>query len=445
MGFSTALSGLNAAAKDLQVTGNNIANANTTGFKQSRTEFVDVYAASVNGVSKTQAGAGVRVSNVAQQFNQGNLDFTENNLDLAISGEGFFSLAKDPAAPGPTLFTRAGEFKLDKDGFVVSNQGDFLMSFAPNGLTIDEGFSEGVFNPLKINSSQGAPVATTELAQSVNLDAEQVVPANAPENAADTTLVDPTDPQSYNHTSSISIYDSQGNSHIVSTYYVTDKKADGTGTANQWRAYLFIDGVAINADATIPDAAATPAVPHKSTSMTFDNTGKLLTPADVIPVGPILSTTIDPALTVAPFDFDLNLADSTQFSTGFSVLGLSQDGLPAGNLIGININDEGVVSTQFSNGGSEILGKIALTRFANPQGLTKVGDTSWRQSAASGEKVPGQPGTGSFGLIQSGALESSNVDISTQLVKLIIAQQAYQANAQTITTEKDIVQTILNA
>lgn len=433
MGFSTALSGLNAASKDLQVSGNNIANSNTTGFKESRAEFVDVYATTISGVSRTLVGSGVRVANVAQQFNQGILDLTDNNLDLAITGQGFFSLATDPAANRPTLYTRSGEFKLDKEGFVVSNQGDFLMSFKPNGTTVDEGFSEGVFQPLKINSAQGAPVATSRIATSVNLDASQIAPINSP--------VDPLEPTTYNHTSSVTIYDSQGNSHIASTYFVTDREASGAGTANQWQAFFFIDGVAFD-----PTGAASAPGAQTSTQLEFDNAGLLIAPdPTTVPLGPFVSTDIDPSLTVNDLEFNFNFADTTQFSASFSVQDLSQDGLPVGNLIGLDVSDEGVVAARFSNGGSDILGKVALTRFANPQGLTKIGDTSWRESTDSGESVPGQAGTGNFGVIQSGALESSNVDLSEQLVNLIIAQQAYQANAQTITTEKTIIQTILNA
>ncbi|MCK5831558.1 MAG: flagellar hook protein FlgE [Methylococcales bacterium] len=456
MGFSVALSGLSAASKDLAVTSNNIANANTTGFKESRAEFADVYAASVSGVTKTQAGAGVRVANVAQQFNQGNLNFTDNNLDLAISGEGFFSLAEDPAASKPTLFTRGGEFKLDKDGFVVSNQGDFLMSFKPNGTTVDEGFSEGVFQPLKITAAQGAPVATTKIEVSTNLDATEILPLNFP-SITTGGFVDPADPKTYNHTSSVTIYDSQGNSHIASTYYVTNRESGGGGTANQWDAYFFIDGVPFNPDgskAVLADPAAFPPIVanvHIPNTLNFDASGELIT--DVALGGApakrsfvdIESTDIDPSLNVAKLSFTYDYGDTSQFSTNFSVKGLSQDGLPAGDLTGIEISDEGVVAAKFSNGGSDILGKVALTRFANPQGLTKKGDTAWRESTASGDGVPGQPGTGSFGIIQSGSLEASNVDLSEQLVQLIIAQQAYQANAQSITTEKTIMQTILNA
>ncbi len=468
MGFSVALSGLNAAAKDLQVTGNNIANSNTTGFKESRAEFVDVYSASVFGTSKTQAGSGVRVANVAQQFNQGSSNFTNNNLDMAIAGEGFFSMSADPAATKPTTYTRSGEFKVNNEGFVVNNQDDYLMSFAPNGTTLAEGFTEGVFSPLQISSTQGAPAGTENITTEVNLNAQELKPAVF-------TSVDPTDATTYNHTSSITIYDSQGNAHIASMYYVTQTVGDipETGATNQWDAYFFIDGEAFDSDgqhhsddtATFP--AALPMSSHAPTTLDFNTNGTLNTittsapvtvpptiptPAGVaIPspqtfdIGPITSSDISDSLDVDPLQFSYGFGESTQFSSAFAVRDLAQDGLSVGTLTGIDIDDSGAVLARFSNGGIDVLGKVALTRFANSQGLAKVGDTSWEETVDSGEAIAGQAGTGNFGLIQSGALEGSTVDLSEQLVHLIIAQQAYQANAQTITTEKTIVQTILNA
>jgi flagellar hook protein FlgE len=430
MTFFTAISGLNAASKNLAVTGNNIANANTTGFKQSRAEFADVYASSVGGVSKTQPGTGVRVTNVAQQFSQGNINATGNNLDLAISGEGFFSLGTDATSDQPSIYTRSGEFKLDKDGYVVNNQGNFLMAFKPNGTTVADGFSSGVFQPLRVNAEQGSPVASSALAVSANLQSTQTTPVSSP--------VDPTNPDSYNHESSMTIYDSQGNSHIASTYYVSQSP----GTPNTWEAYLFIDGKPFNVDgslATLPlDGSQT------SITMTFDTAGKLTAPLGQTSYGSIASTDIDPNLNVDDLAFSVDFTGTTQFSSVFSVNNLAQDGLPAGNLTGISVSDEGIVFARFSNGGSTPLGKVALSRFANPQGLTKLGDSTWAQSADSGERVPGEPGKGSFGTIQSGSVEASNVDLSEQLVNLIIGQQAYQANAQSISTENTITQAILN-
>ena len=261
MAFFTALSGLNAAAKNLSVTSNNIANANTTGFKQSRAEFADVYASSISGVSKIQPGSGVRVTNVAQQFTQGNINATDNNLDLAISGEGFFSLGTDATSTLPTIYTRSGEFKLNKEGYVVNNQGNYLMTFKPNGTTVAEGFSTGFFQPLQVNAEQGSPVATTALGISANLQSVQTAPS--------VTTVDPKNPDSYNHTTSMTIYDSQGNSHIASTYFVSQSPT----TQNSWNAYLFVDGKAFNVDgsaAPIPLDGTQTAMP-----ITFDTAGKL--------------------------------------------------------------------------------------------------------------------------------------------------------------------------
>jgi flagellar hook protein FlgE len=329
MGFAVALSGLNAAAKDLQVTGNNIANANTTGFKESRAEFSDVYSASVFGVGHTQAGSGVRVANVAQQFNQGSLNFTENNLDLAIAGEGFFSMSSDPAASKPTSYTRSGEFKINNQGYVVNNQADYLMSFAPNGTTVEEGFTEGVFSPLKINSTQGAPAGTSNVLMSVNLDAQEVTPAAFIVAGA----VDITDPTTYNHLSSITIYDSQGSPHVASTYYVSEKIGDDPeiGTPNQWKAFYYIDGVAINpASSTpilVPDIGA--GETHDPITVVFNSAGILDSPLGKVDMGPYVSTEIDSSLSVDDLKFTYSFGDSTQFSSAFAVRDLSQDGLPA--------------------------------------------------------------------------------------------------------------------
>jgi flagellar hook protein FlgE len=177
--------------------------------------------------------------------------------------------------------------------------------------------------------------------------------------------------------------------------------------------------------------------------MSFDTAGKLTTAMPIV-YGPIASTTLDPNLNVDPLNLTFDFGGTTQFSSVFSVNTLAQDGYPSGNLVGINIDDSGIAYANYSNGKSQPLGQVALARFANPQGLAKLGDTTWAQSSNSGERIDGVPGTGSFGKIQSGSVEASNVDLSAQLVQLIIGQQAYQANAQSITTEKTITETVLN-
>jgi flagellar hook protein FlgE len=429
MAFFTAISGMNAASKNLDVTSNNIANANTVGFKESRAEFSDVYAASVSGVSNIQQGSGTRVANVAQQFTQGNINATGNNLDMAISGDGFFSLGSSATSDQPSAFTRDGEFKLNKEGYVVNNQGKYLMTFKPNGTTVAAGFSTGVLQPLQVKASQGSPTATGAISVSSNLQSTQVTPTAA--------TVDPTVPDSYNHSTSLTIYDSQGNSHIASTYYVSQSPT----TPNAWNVYLFVDGKPINADGS---AAPVPLDgTQTSMTMTFDTAGNLTT-AMPLAYGPIASTTLDPNLNVDPIDLTFDFTGTTQYSSVFSVNTLAQDGFPSGNLVGVDIDDSGVVYAKYSNGKSETLGQVALSRFPNPQGLAKLGDTSWAQSADSGERIVGAPGTGSFGKIQSGAVEASNVDLTSELVRLIIGQQAYQANAQAISVEKTITENILN-
>ncbi|MGZ4956408.1 MAG: flagellar hook-basal body complex protein [Methylobacter sp.] len=737
MGFATALSGLKAASASLQVTGNNIANSQTSGFKESRAEFADVYASSIGGVSKTQPGAGVRVTEVAQQFNQGNIESTQNSLDLAISGNGFFVLAdkvnlpdpNNPALPVnpsvPNAYTRNGAFRLDSSGNVVNGEGKYLLAFAPNGTTAAAGFSTGVFRPLTIDTAQGLPNATSNVGMKLNINGAATVPS--------ASVFDPTNPLSYNNTTSITSYDTQGNAHIVSTYYVK------TPVANAWNAYVFLDNYGITTGGAAVPPAKAPASTVSSTinapglpiPMTFNASGRLdevgtraagviskgivtlsnttvanttnasttaaamptaytnaaaaaptatditdastavadtatastdatgaagagwtagkattaatsaataaasaaaaaasagvtaaagaaaipsvaalatawstaatnastsaaayaaLTPVangnpagtaaasaaataaadavlaqtalnnynaavtayvatnkqtavtnaqlastsatamaaaaasvNTIPSTAALAATskttaataaasaataaasaaaivdaltaataatdaaqaasdaviaqtaanaydtavsaatsgfpqttkvdfgninlglINPSANVDPMAFDLDFYGSTQFATPFSVNGLNQDGLPAGNLTGIDIDGTGVVFARYSNGGSKPLGQVALARFQSNQSLAKLGDTTWAQTSSSGQPIYGAAGDNNFGGIQSSALEGSNVDLSDQLVKLIIAQQAYQANSQSITTEKTLIQTILNA
>jgi flagellar hook protein FlgE len=418
MGFSTALSGLNAASNNLSVTGNNIANANTTGFKESRSEFVDVYTNSVAGVSKTQPGSGVRVAEVAQQFTQGNVDLTGNNLDLAINGDGFFTLAKNPADINSLAYSRAGAFGVNKDGIVTNSQGQALLAYKPNGTTVAGGFSAGVLTTVSLNTASGLPVSTTKVDLGVNLDASS---------PAITTAFNPLDSSTYTKETSATVYDSLGVSHKLTTYFVA-----GTATppTRDWTAHHYITDNPL-APVSVDTAPAT---------LTFDSTGKLTVPANgQVALAPYVTGT-SAANIVTKMDY----TGSTQLSSPFSIDALKQDGLAAGKLTGIAIDNDGVIFANFSNGGSTPLGKVALTRFANPQGLTNVGDTAWEQSSASGVPIPGNAGEGKFGLIQSGALEQSNVDLSKQLVNLIIAQQTYQANSQTISTENSIIQTILN-
>jgi len=416
MPFRIALSGLNAASTDLQVTGNNIANSATTGFKGSRAEFSDVYASSFGGTTDTSPGNGVRVATVAQQFSQGGIDFTEKALDLAVGGQGFLTLKDDSGQ----MYSRAGSFHVASNGNVVNNINQRLQVFPVVGNTAPASFNTGVLADLQLATTDGPPAATTDVTAGLNLNASDPQPA--------TTTFDPTDPTSYNSSTSVVVYDSLGAQHTASMYFVK------TSTPNQWNNFLYVDGN------NITPTTATPATPTPIT-MTFDGNGTLQPPTQVtyasIP-GAQLGTGAN-ALNLS-FDF----SNTTQFGSVFSVNSLSQDGFASGRLSGIDVDDGGVVFARFTNGQSSALGKVALANFANPQGLRQLGDTNWAETFDSGTLVLGEPGTGSLGLMQSGALEASNVDIAEQLVNLITAQRNFQANAKVISTADTITQSIIN-
>ena len=419
MGFSTALSGLNAASNNLTVIGNNIANANTIGFKESRAEFVDQYADSVAGLSKLQPGTGVRLAQVAQQFNQGNVELTGNTMDIAINGEGFFTLANSPNEVNSRVYSRNGAFHVNKDGIITNSEGHALLGYMPNGTKVSDGFSTGKVSTISMNAGSGSPVPTTKIELDVNLDASST---------AITAAFNPNDPSTYTRETSVTMYDSLGISHKMTTYFVAGPTV---GNTREWTAHHYITDDPLNPVSIDPTPPAT---------LTFDSAGKLISPAS----GQVTLAPYTTGSSAANITATIDYTGSSQVSTTFSVDALKQDGLPAGTLIDIAIDKEGIVFANYSNGGSTPLGKIALTRFTNPQGLTKLGDGAWGESAASGIPIIGNAGEGNFGTMQSGALEQSNVDLSKQLVNLIIAQQTYQANSQTIQTENSIVQTIMN-
>lgn len=416
MAFQTALSGLNAASSNLNVTGHNIANSSTTGFKKSRADFADVYAVSFGGVSKTATGSGVRLASVTQQFTQGNIDFTDNNLDLAISGEGFFVLNDN----GTLLYTRAGNFSVDRDGYVVNVHGQRVQQYAVDSNTgIVSNFTP---SDLQLNLGANPASATTRIDINVNLDAG-VTPIDSVSYPA--LVVNPPDPNTYNFSTTTTIYDSLGVTHEATLYF----RRDDTMPDNTWESTLVIT----DTDGTINQ--------FDTETVQFDTSGTLLTTGDIN----FLSAPWTPSTGAATVtDFDINFDGSTQFGANSAVNSLSQDGYTTGRLSGIAVDSSGVLFARYTNGQSSLVGAIALARFNNPNGLQQVGDTNWAATYESGDVLPGQAGTGTFGEIQSGALEASNVDISKQLVNMIIAQRDFQANAKMITTEDQVTQTIIN-
>jgi flagellar hook protein FlgE len=410
MGFETATSGLSAASSDLDVIGNNIANSNTTGFKSSRAEFADVYAASVYGVSSTSTGSGVRLADVAQQFTQGTITSTNNNLDLAINGQGFFRL--DDA--GTTIYSRAGAFSTDRNGYLVNSSQQRLTGY----LADANGTVTGQLGDLKIDTSNINPTATTQVDGALNLDANSTQPAQP---WSDTSL--PPDASTYNNSTSLSIYDSLGNSHELSLYFVN------TG-ANAWDVHTLIDGAVVG--------GAHP--------LTFNSAGAFDDPTTAA----WTLTSWQPTDAAgnsngaASQDVNISLAQTTQYGSTFGVNSLTQDGYTTGRLAGVNIDPSGVVYGRYTNGQSKALGQVVLANFANAGGLQPLGDTNWAETYASGAALLGSPGSASLGVLQSGSLEESNVDLTQELVKLIQAQRNFQANAQTIRANDTVTQTIIN-
>lgn len=413
MSFSIALSGLNAASTDLNVISNNIANANTTGFKDSRAEFGDLIQGSVFAVSGISSGNGVTTQTIAQQFRQGTITSTNNPLDLALNGNGFFTLAQ--AGTQSYSYTRNGAFSTDKDGYVVNEKGLRLQVYpAVPGTTT---FSTGTLTDLQISSTPNPPSATAKISAGVTLPVNASVPA--------TTAFDPTDATSYNVTTAVTVYDSLGAAHSVGLYFAQ------TTTPGSWMVHPVVDGTDL-----YPPSASNPT---GGTPLAFDSSGNLVTPSG----GTITLPTFTPTDGASPLNMTLDLSKTIQYGSSFSVNSLTQDGYTTGTLSGVQISTAGVVTATYTNGQNVALGQVALASFTNPQGLQQLGNATWVPTFDSGAALPGTAGSTNLGTLQSGALESSNVDLTSQLVDMMSAQRNYQANAQVISTEDQLLQTVL--
>ena len=446
MGFQQGLSGLNVAAKNLDVIGNNVSNANTVGFKQSQAQFADAYAAAQGGTSSAASGLGSKVATVAQQYTQGNVSATNNPLDLAINGQGFFKMDVN----GTSVFTRNGQFQLDKDGFIVNPQGHKLTGYRADPTT---GLvSSGSSGPLQLPTQAIKPGATSKSQIGLNLDSREAPPAVAE--------FDPANPASFNRSTAMTIFDTLGNEHVLNMYF---QKA--ATPQNTWNTYVTVDGKPANSSAapaagegggapaegaTNAEGGAAPAASTKATlvgTLSFNSTGGLTStnPAST-PMG-IMSIpggiTFENGSTT-PQQMTMDFNSSTQFGTPFGVTELNQDGYTSGQLNGFNIGKDGSIVGRYTNGQSKAMGKVVMANFNNPQGLQAIGNNEWSATSASGEALVGEPGTASLGVLQSGAVEDSNVDLTAELVNMIMAQRVYQANAQTIKAQDSLLQTITN-
>jgi len=435
MSFNIALSGIAAAKKDLDVTANNIANVNTIGFKESRAEFADVYASSLFTNSKTKAGDGATTAQVAQQFHQGSLQFTNNALDLAITGPGFF-VTSDGLDGKDLSYTRAGAFKLNNENFIVDSNGNYLQTYPVNTDGSSSAINLTTTSGLQIPETAGVPLKSAQVAMSMNL------PAGTAGKSVD--AFDLSDPATYDHSTSITIYDSLGESHVQTSYFVKD---NDPAAPNRWVAFTAVDGTKV--DPVAPSVGMTPATTgtsHIGVQVNFDSSGVHIpnVPADITyqPIGTPGAGAI-PAGADQTQVLTLRLDGPTQFSSGFEVTSLEQDGLTVGRLTGVEIGADGLVKATYSNGSAQPLGRVAMARFRNEQGLTQIGNTSWKQSLDSGEPLAGEADSGTFGTINSAALEQANVDLTTELVDLISAQRNFQANSRALEVNQTLSQTIL--
>jgi len=402
MSFSIALSGINAANTDLNTISNNIANANTTGFKESQAEFGDMFQSGGYNTSGNNVGDGVSTETIAQDFSQGSITSTSNPLDLAISGNGFFTLMDN----GSPVYTRDGAFTTNNSGAVVNAAGLNLQVYPP--LAGGTSFSTGTLTNLQLSTAPSPPVATTTIGAGITLPAGATPPTTA--------TFSPTDSTSYNQTTSTTIYDSEGAAHTLSMYFVAGS------TAGSWTEYTAVDGTQVGT----------------GTPVSFGSAGTLISPTGGIPI------TYTPTDGAAAISATVSLSGATQYGSSFAVNSLTQNGFATGQLNGVSISSAGVVSANYSNGQTTVLGQVAMANFADPQGLQQLGNATWASTFASGAPIPGAAGSSDFGSLQSGALESSNVDLTTQLVDMMNAQRNYQANSQVISTDDQLLQTILH-
>ena len=506
MSFQQGLSGLNGAAKSLDVIGNNIANASTVGFKGSTTQFADVYARSLNGAGGNTAGIGVSVAAIAQQFTQGNIETSNNPLDIAINGAGFFRIEQ----AGVVQYSRNGQFSLDKQGFIVNAQGAKLTGY---GLGANGQLAAGAAVPLQIDTSDQPPKVTSKIDIQLNLD------SRSPQKVV--SEFDINDPDSYNKQVPMNVYDTLGNPHTMSTYYLKSGP-------NTWEVYASNDGVEVtalkavgttltdagtvsaraawdaatkevpmdqakvsaaltayaNAAATAINGAATTASDENKTEVATAGTTAALVPGTTpeqindamtkalkvtpVPIGTLnfntngalnMATTGD-ALKNGRFDISLpivpstgaeltlpaqiNFAGTTQYGNATSEKVVEQDGYKAGALQRFTTGTDGTILGQFSNGQTKALGQVVLANFKNPNGLEPLGNNAWAESPNSGVALMGTAGTGGMGVLQSSATEASSVDLTAELVNMITAQRVYQANAQTIKTQDSVLQTLVS-
>lgn len=426
---SISLSGLFAAQKDLSTTSNNIANANTVGFKESRAEFSDVYSSSIFSNSRTTVGGGVQTAMISQQFHEGSTRYTNNPLDLRVNGKGFFAVSNGMDYKDVSL-TRAGEFTLNPDNYVVNSAGQYLRVLPVDAKGQASSVSLQASSPVQVPTEAGQPSASTKLDVGVNLPANQAAVTKTP--------FDFDDPDTYSKSTSTSIYDSLGNSYSMTTYFA--KTADNT-----WEAYTTVTDKDGNEKALdIDGGEASGGTGQKGVKLEFNSDGSLKTQT---PTNPKTVSMAAAGINLSGADtaqtLEVNFDKPTQYASDFNVKKINENGVVVGRLTKVDISPDGLLVANYSNGKSEYLGKVMLVTVPNEQGLTQIGGTQWRATPDSGAMLIGEPGKGSNGKIMSGALEESNTNMTIELVDLISAQRNFQANSRALEIDQGLQQTIL--
>lgn len=422
MGFQQGLSGLNTASKNLDVIGNNVANATTVGFKSGQAQFADVFAASLTGAGSSPVGLGSKLSTIVQQFTQGNITATNNPLDLAINGGGFFRVTD---AAGTPYYSRNGQFQVDKNGQIVNSQGLRVTGYMADSTGA---IVQGNLQEITIPISDIAPQATGTSASATGVEAELKLDSTEDPIA---TAFDSADPTTYNYSTSTSIYDSLGNASILTMYF--QKTA-----ASTWDVHTTL---------TPPDGTPVPITPATVPTIVFDSDGLIDATASTELTNGAFTQTITAGQLgtgASAMSFAVDFTGTVQWGGESTVIDLAQDGFASGSLTGFTISDDGILLGRYSNGQSKNLAQLVLANFRNPQGLQPQGNNVWAESATSGPALLGVPQSGQFGAIQSSAVEDSNVDLTAELVNMITAQRVYQANAQTIKTQDAVLQTLVN-
>lgn len=458
MAFQQGLSGLNVYSKALDVVSNNIANASTVGFKSAQAHFSDVYAGALNGSGASQVGIGVGLAAVQQQYTQGNISVTNNALDIAINGNGFFRLQQS-VLDQTGYYTRNGQFHLDKNGYIVNSNGGFLTGYAsPDGVNIDSASivpltvgTEGI-EPRQTGWSSELDASKGGLILGVNLD-NRDKKAETVAAGSDWTPLTPFawnstfNTSMYNYSTSARIYDQSGASHTLTTYYA--RKGDTGVDARTWDVYSVIDNKYL--------------VSNTPKQLVFEPNGTLVgNPGDyrfeldlsatVMQDGTTKDLTSDAGLNwfaqhpgvSGNFAFYMDMGKSTQFGMAYNPDTNIQDGYTAGTLTKLSVDENGYVVGNYSNGETKLMGQVILAEFNSPNGLQSLGNNMWVETFASGQPTIGTPGAGTRGVVQSGSVEESNTDLTQELVNMIVMQRNYQANAQSIKTQDQILQTLVN-